>query len=77
MMVIDFIVASDSMMLRTPLQKADFLVAAVARVFIRALGWGAALRGAIAAGEWIINLGRPILIGHPIVKAIEVGKRQN
>lgn len=75
--VVDFIVASDSIMLWVPLQKADFLAAAVARLFIRALGWGAALRGTIAAGECIMDLERHILIGHPIVEAVEAEKRQN
>lgn len=75
--VIDFIVASDSIMLWTPLEKADFLAAAVARIFLRALGWGAPLRGAIAAGECIMDIERHILIGHPIIDVVNAEKCQN
>ncbi len=74
---VDFIVASDTIMFWAPMEKADYLVAAVARVFLRALGWGAPTRGAVAVGDCILDLKRHILIGYPIVQALEAEKRQN
>jgi hypothetical protein len=74
---IDYVVASDTMMLWAPRDKAQYLLAATARLFIRALGWGAPLRGAIGFGDCILDFERHIVIGYPIVEAVEAEKRQD
>jgi len=75
--IVNYIIASDTMMLWATKAQAQFLVAAVARIFIRALGWGAPLRGALGYGDCILDLDRRILIGFPIVEALDAEKRQD
>jgi hypothetical protein len=74
---VNFIVASDTIMLWAPMTKVDFLVAAVGRVFITSLEYGSALRGTITAGDCIMDVDRNILIGGPIVEAVTVERFQN
>ena len=74
---VSFLVASDTVMLWATKAKGKYLVAAVARLLVGALQFGAPLRGALAYGDCIFDAPKGILIGYPIVEAVEAEKRQN
>jgi hypothetical protein len=74
---VDCIVASDTIMLWEMKEKAEYFVAAVAKLIHGALGFGAPLRGAIAFGDCIIDKSKNIIIGYPIIEACKAEKLQD
>jgi hypothetical protein len=74
---INHLIASDSVMLWASIEQRDHLVCAIASLVNLGVMFGVPLRGAIAFGECIFQLEKRILIGHPIVDAVEAERCQN
>ncbi len=74
---VNFLVASDTLMLWAPPPKMQYLVAAVARLVVGALQFNAPLRGALAYGDCIMEASKEIFIGYPVVEAVEGEKQQD
>ncbi len=71
------LVASDTIMLWSDPPDVGHFLSAVCRLMVQALGWGCPLHGALAYGDCILDTEKNILIGFPIVEAVQAERRQD
>jgi hypothetical protein len=74
---VNHFIASDTIMLWAKEEKANYLIAAIAKLVLTALGYGIPLRGALAYGDCIFDFLKKIIIGYPIVEAVNAERYQN